>query len=511
MAHDSKKHWAVLLQCAIPAVIIALILFLYSGKKSFFSDEMDQLGILTSVHSLSELLGLYSAVGHEVAPPLFATAAWFWMKIIPFSQRFLQLLPILLTACGVFFLGLAGRSAFSGKSGFSYLLPAVLSLFMPAVSLTAGMQLRQYGLLFFFSSLLVWLFFLRYKISAAGKRFSIPVAILYGIAMAGLPYTHYVSVLLPIGLAAADLVQVLRKKLPFPYLFSYLFGALLFLPWALIIFRSISSRTEFWIDPPRLRDILQTMFFLTDGSDPGLIFSLLVWGLVLIAAQLVTPAKNITQSDRLFPVLYSAVPFFMISAVFLYSKLNPDISLFLDRYFLVLIPLLAVIEARGILDLFRLLDFPTLSGKLSFLLSALTVFLLLMGSVTLWKTVLKDTDTVHEPYLEAADLLGSQSDICSDSTAVFTSNLSQYVTQGWKALYWDSEVSSDVSIYDYSNSSEADSRYSVIYTFVEHASLPSDLSGILAAHYRPDPSFPVSFRVSRYISADQNTTGGNAQ
>ena len=141
------------------------------------------------------------------------------------------------------------------------------------------------------------------------------------------------------------------------------------------------------------------------------------------------------------------------------------------------------------------------------ILSALTVFLLLMGSVTLWKTVLKDTDTVHEPYLESADLLSSQPDICSDSTAVFTSNLSQYVTQGWKTLYWDPEVSSDVSIYDYSNSSEADSSYSVIYTFVEHASLPSDLSGILAGHYRPDPSFPVSFRVSRYI----NITGGNAQ
>ncbi len=146
----------------------------FAGKKSFFSDEMDQIGILASVRALPKLLQLYASVGHEIAPPLFAAPAWVWYRIVPYGQAWLQLLPALPTCLGVYVAGLTVR-AFGGRN--TGVLAALFALASPAVSLTAGMQLRQYCVLFLCSALTTDLYVLRNHKRKAEKW---SVLVLYG-------------------------------------------------------------------------------------------------------------------------------------------------------------------------------------------------------------------------------------------------------------------------------------------------------------------------------------------
>ena len=97
------------LACGAIALFMFALLMLYAGKKSFFSDEMDQLGIIVRCGSLREVFALNATMAHEVAPPLFAMAAFLWSRLMPLSQRWLQALPALAACVGVFFVGRSGR------------------------------------------------------------------------------------------------------------------------------------------------------------------------------------------------------------------------------------------------------------------------------------------------------------------------------------------------------------------------------------------------------------------
>ena len=129
------------------------LLMLYAGKKSFFSDEMDQLGIIVRCGSLREVFALYATMAHEVAPPLFAMAAFLWSRLMPLSQRWLQALPALAACVGVFFVGRSGR-LLSGKR--TAVLASLLACAAPAMATTIGTQFRQYGFVFLFASLTVY-------------------------------------------------------------------------------------------------------------------------------------------------------------------------------------------------------------------------------------------------------------------------------------------------------------------------------------------------------------------
>lgn len=484
------------------ACLVFIILMIFAGKKSFFSDEMDQLGILASVRTLPELLRLYARVGHEVAPPLFAFLAWCWYQVVPHTQVWLQALPALLTCAGVYVMGLAGRAYGGRRMG---VLAALLALNAPAITLTAGLQLRQYGALFLISALTTYLYVLRNR--GNGEKWS--NIVLYGVAMAGLPYTHYVSALLPVAFFLIDLVLVIKKRIRIKQLVSYAIGAGLFLPWALAVFRSVSARTEFWLDKPRISDLVNTLHFLTDGEGMGALLCLFLAGCSILLAKTVMRDEDPDWAHErgIVDLGLAGAPFFMMGCVFVYSAYFSDgISLFLPRYFISAIPVILLTAAYGLHTVFSGLLCRNVQPERR-LRTAFLALCLFVGAVSVLhmeQTVRTDTSTVYEPYREAADWLMEQPDIHGDDVAVLTSNLSRYVTKGWETLYVTRNGQREpFRVFDYANPfTEADvGTYDVVYVFIEHAALPAEAQALLKAYYQQDAGCMdgVQWRVTRYL------------
>lgn len=483
------------------ALLMLAILLIFSGKKSFFTDELHQIGLLESVDSLPALIRLHASTEREVAPPLFAVLAWVWYRIVPYGQAFLQLLPALLTCAGVYVVGLAGRTAGGRLVG---VFSALLALLAPAVSLTAGMQFRQYGALFLFAALTTYLYILRNR-QRGSEKWS--VLVLYGVVMAALPYTHYVSALLPVGFFLIDAVLLVQKRLRPRCLLSYVIGGGLFFPWALSILRSVATRNEFWIDKPRIHDLLDALYFLTDGKTAGPLFFLFLLGCCLALAGTIyrrllhTPCPSaIGHMGAL-----ACVPFFMLGCVFVYSAYCSDtVSLFLPRYFICVIPAILLVAGDALARLFFWLA--TRSAPAARMTAALTLCLLLAALCTLRldETVRTDVATVTEPYREAADYLSDRPDVRDQNVAVVTSNLSAYVTAGWESYYvTQGGARASFEIFDYVRlPKEADAQqYDVLYTFVEHAALPPETQYLLNTFYEKDGACTdgTPWRVTRYI------------
>lgn len=511
-----EKYTDWLLYGAIAAALMALLL-VFGGKKSFFSDEMDQVGILASSHSLWELLRLYASVGHEVAPPLFAALAWCWYQLVPHTQAWLQALPALLTCGGVYAMGLAGRALGGRVTGA---LAAALALAAPTVTLTAGMQLRQYGALLLFAALTTYLY-ARLSKGRAGTEDPWGLLLLYGVCMALLPYTHYVSVLLPVWFGIADLYGVIKKRIRPRRLIAYALGAALFLPWLAAILSSVAGRTEFWLDKPRINDLIATLYFLTDGSGPGLLFYLFVAGGSVALSRMLTrrtgglaPGEEGEWTPRTgqdsLALTFALAPLFMMGCIFVYSAyFSKDISLYLDRYFIGAVPsvlLTAAYGIKGVMDVLLLSASGQREGARRRAALALWAFFAVVALLRAEETIRTDVNTLYEPYREAADWLMEQPDIHDADVAVVTSNLSAYVTLGWETLYVtrDGERQAFL-VYDYVDqlTEEGARQYRTIYTFVEHAALPASAQAVLEEGYVLDEGCVsgLAYGVCRYVRA----------
>lgn len=467
--------------CAVIALCMFALLLLYAGKKSFFSDEMDQLGILVRCGSLREVFALYATMAHEVAPPLFAMAAFVWSRLMPLSQRWLQALPALAACIGIFFTGRSGR-LLGGKR--TAVLASLLACAAPAMATTIGTQFRQYGFVFLFASLSVYAWLRR--LHHPGKP-RVGDIVLYGVAMAGLPYSHYLSVFVCFFLFLVDAVLFFQKKIRFSCIWSYVIGAALFAPWAITILGTVMGIGSFWVPVPRMTDMRDALYFLTDTI--SIRFFLYIGGLCTATVALFCGRDGLEKRDGLVNFALAVAAPVMIALVFVYSKwLGDGVSLFLPRYFLCTLPMVILTCAQFANRLYaRLLAVraaETAAGAAAFLL----IFGVLSGAAA-WQNIETHTAEIYEPYREAADWLSARPDIYDASTAVVTAGESQYVTAGWETLYiTQNGRRPDFVIFDRVRpftQEDADS-FDTVYVMQIHAALAPVSEETLGALYARD-------------------------
>ena len=473
------------------------ILLLYAGKKSFFSDEVDQIGILVSCGSLREVLALYAGMGHEVAPPLFAAVAWLWYRLMPLSQAWLQTLPAIAACAGIFFVGCSGRIFGGGRTA---VLSALFACALPAMATTVGTQFRQYAFVFLFASLTVYAYLLRTRQQG---RERIGTIIFYGVVMAGLPYSHYLSVFVCFFLFLLDVRLFLQKKLRFRCFLSYGVGAALFLPWAITILRSVMRISSFWVPVPRLLDILDALYFLTDVF--SLRFFLYVGGLcVAVVALFRRQSDKKERDDRSLPFAFAVAAPVMIGLLYVYSRFFSDgISLFLPRYFICTLPMVILTAALFCDRLFCLLLRDRAVDPRAVSMSFLLICAVLFG-ISAWRNVQQNADEVLEPYREASDWLCEQPDIYDADVAVITAGESRYVTAGLETLYITrAGQRPPLTVFDRVRPfTEADAaRYKTAYVLQIHAALPPESEETLLAHYalQEDAQDGLQWNVRRYV------------
>lgn len=424
-----KEKWDII--CIIIISIVSfLIMFNYAGIKSMWSDELCQISFIQKDYGIIDTIKIYAKL-IDVSPPLFAVFAFFWYRIVPSTDKWLYVLPIIAATAGTYIIALSGRKAYNKNVG---VLCALLAAVSPVTYSNIGLEFRQYAFLYLVSAIVFYCFILRNK---EGKECSWKRIIVYGVSLCLLPYTHYISVLICIGFFLSDLILIAKKKIAWKCLFSYLIGALLFLPWGIIVLLYKQRNvTEFWPQPPKFTSILNTLRFLTGKNEQlylVLLFSLaVIFGMLIL--HILESRKN---SKKYFYVINSLwICVFMISAVYFYSKVfMPNGSMYVERYFISLLPFIYLVVAWVISYLcsflYSIFKNERKYNYVYIIVSFMLIFIIGFGSL---EQIDKYANKLSEPYRETAAMLGEAEDIYDEDVAVISSDPS-FLTEGWIEHY----------------------------------------------------------------------------
>lgn len=273
--------------------------------------------------------------------PLFYLLAFLWIKLFGFSVGAMRWLPQLFAFLAVMVIGMIGKKLSSSRGG---VIAAVLAgLATPMIA--SAHQFRTYSLLIFGSALLylVWLHqkeCLRYYLG-------------YAAALLFLSYTHYFGVLVCGAFAVVDLWQMLFCAKNKKFLSSYIIYALGFLPYLIAAYLHVSGVWgNFWPPVPAFRDIIPMLKEVGPAGGASLfLFAVVSFSyLAMICRWLRTRKKHPLFKEERFVAVWTVGV--VLAPVFVYSKyINPDSSLWVSRYFYVLLPFTIAVTTCAVEDI----------------------------------------------------------------------------------------------------------------------------------------------------------------
>lgn len=210
------------------------------------------------------------------------------------------------------------------------------------------------------------------------------------VILCGLSYlTHYFSTLFALACACFLIARLKHNYLFFRWWTLSQFAAVLIIsPWFIFwILHPVHSLGIGWIPQPRLIDLPLTLFNLATGWDEHLTFSVAgagaVWGLGIILS--LVPAYRRYWREPQWVRLAMTWLIVPLVAIFLFSFRRP---LYVDRYFIVLLPPLILLAVMG---LTALPNFWRISLSVALLASQLITSLALITSNTYakedWRSV----------------------------------------------------------------------------------------------------------------------------
>lgn len=394
----------------------------YGGIQKLWYDEVAQIGI--SNRSFSDMMRVYVTM-QEPSPPLYGIAAHFWYALISYNQTMLMLLSIIPTALSVFVLGMAAQKQGGGRLGVTAVLLAATS---SEIACEVGLELRMYSFAILASALLLYCYVARFNDNNGPSSKNIIAA---GICMALLVYSHYLAVLVCLGLFLFDIVLYAKRKVPRRVFYAYIIGGVLFLPWALaVVFNIERDISSFWPARPLLRHILDYMLALLDIQMFRL--ALLCLGITAVFAGL----RQATR-QRLPLIAAALLPWFMILVLYIYSAhINPQGSLFVKRYFYCLLPWILLVSAYGVMWLIQMFA----ARKKQVWVAACIFLALFLGmQFTIETSFNANTTKEKVDYRLLAEFLLKQDDIYSPDSVVYLHGgggpIDPSLTLGWQDYF----------------------------------------------------------------------------
>jgi len=392
----------------------------YAGLQSFWIDELAQLSYIHTDFTWGEI---FRARLLDITPPLYTLLIAVWYRIVPYGQVWLLLPSALLVAAGAYFTGLTAVKMAGKRAGvFATALTAMVAF----LSTHAGLELRAYALYFLLSATTVYLYLLCYAQKDKRKPRAV---VLYGVSLLLLVFTHFFGALLMFGLGLSDLILFARGKIRLRCVVSYLIAGVPFAAWLFFSrMAHIFATGSFWPAVPRWQDTLALLKLLLNGNP--VLFGLYCAAVSAAAVRLADRTGG--RRDAYVRAVFSLIPILVIGIVFVYSaKLNPRASLFVERYFMGLIPLLGISVAL-FLDKICVWFSKLSARKTELVFPAVLCFCLLFFGFDSAAMVAQDQSSARyaETYRETAEWLIRQDDIFDESTVVLCSNRVDIV-RGW--------------------------------------------------------------------------------
>ena len=324
------RELAVPLLMAFILIIGFLLRLIDMTTASLWHDEAHSWFIATASWDLF----LESLRGIGVHPPLYFLALRNTINLAGESEGALRLISVLADLITLVLILKLGR-LFGGKTGM--LVAGAFWAFHP-MTIWFAQDARPYSLVAMLSALLI-LLFVRQRVEMRSWRWA-AVSVVSAVGL----LTHYFFFLV-VGSLILMALSVIRKHPGFFRAWT-LFSLIAFLPlaaWLLWFFSQATPSLGIgWITQPTLGDPLLTSWNLLSGY-AGLL-SVSTTGLGLVA--LIFAAAGVFDRNEIMPgwkILVIGI-FWPLVGVWLLSQRRP---IYQDRYFIVLLPFLAILLAMG--------------------------------------------------------------------------------------------------------------------------------------------------------------------
>jgi hypothetical protein len=451
--------YKVVLFIAFMSMIMMCSMVAVSGQCRFWGDELIPIegAIQDSLYGM--LLFVSTTEGNGV---LFDLILFFYYKIAPYGERWLLLLPEFLMALGVFSLGMCVKSLIGSRGGC---FAAVIASTMLILSHN-GNNLRAYSLLILFMSLTLWMYFARLKSG------SVRHTIIYGVCLAGLVYSYYLAALICMMLFLADVILCYRKIIKFKCLASYLIGGVIFAPWGVFWIKHWPNGTALaWAGKPSIVQVFDIISVMLDKNN--IYIFVFCYGIAVLIMQIIK--QKTIELNTAFPIFMCAVMIgLFIGFMYFYSIINTTGSLWVERYFIVILPMLIIVLSYAFDKISRLLE----SDRNSVCISVCLILALSFYNIpNHYKAVRAYPDEIVYTLREAADWLLWQNDIYTPSVGVFhTVSLN-----AWRTYYVEQQGRR--APVNYITLDDSALEYEKIYTVESHILLNNAQNEFLYAHF----------------------------
>jgi len=421
-------------------ICMTVFMLVFASEISFWFDELDwTIGIISGKTIFNDRLftPMFRILWENVYNlPLYYVIMKPLYELLPYGETFLLIPSILFVILGIIITGKTGKIIGGIDTGFFTVCIAVSS----AILITqGGWELRPYSITFCFSSLALLMYIRRLK-TETNKNI-----LLYGISLVLLLFCHWFGSITALFYAFTDLYLYIRKKISLKCIFAYILAGILFLPWFLmVVFHHSTDLFSYWAEVPRFSAPIRTVSYLL--SDTKLYCLLFGIGFILILLKNIWGNKKETPNVSKVWLFVSISILWTILPVYIYSKfINQNGSLYVDKYFFVIMPHIFLITAYGFSKTFYDLQrsFFYLYKQKKYLY-CITIALFCF---TLFKSYQKTLYPWSQPYRETAEYLSQDRQAFSTNSLIICSYGS-----GWIEYYFNKRgliIPDNVVAYDY--------------------------------------------------------------
>lgn len=472
MKMENKRGMRVL-PYVLMTLLMSAVMVAYSGIQEFWYDEVYQLGMVRDGISVKEMLLEYAQL-RDYTPPLYALLCYFWVRLIPFSFRWMLLVSEGFVALGVFVTALLGERTGGRRLG---ILTCIFAITSRVLIISAGYEFRAYGLYFFAAALAFY--FLVCRIQNSGKK----VSLCYFGALVLLLYSHYYGAVLFGVLFLIEFLFAAAKCVKWKSLAVYAAAGAVFLPWMIMVFiYKTRSVTEFWIQPPDVTSLIKLFQFLC--SDNSFVFGLFCLGISVVIVTLAGAWRKkafVYGRDGIWACLVGVVAGVVFLMYVYGAYINPSGGIFYNRYFIGLLPACFVITAAGLKWLVDIIGKDRRRHSRIFAVAA--VFILLLTACQNGESLLKKISKKQTvSYTGAVQAMSRCEDIESPDVAVVTTD-NPWVRAGVETYFHKLFDTRAVVLSQYDDRfAERVGKYRKIYLFKGRQAMQKETEKALAAY-----------------------------
>lgn len=456
---------------AIPTCLLVFLFMWYNGdKQSFWIDELYQIAYVSG--SLGDVLK--TSINSITDPPVYNILAWIWYQIVPHTEKWLLLLPELVTIASMYLMGYFGTKHRGVRFGTIMLL---LTVSAEQMYLQLAFENRQYALWFLMCVLLFeahW----EFVEVRTGKAFGI-----YMLMLVLAVLTQYLSVFLCLAFFVCDVIlwkEEKERRLLLPYLIGFAvalpFGIVILVKYIQNHVAAGATFLQFWASVPNMNKIVDTLLYLL--RDNVFWLFLFAFGCAHIILR-IAAGKAKWQEWVLLEV-----PMLFFSLNYFYSAcMNRAGSIWVSRYFTMVLPEMIMICALEVEYLIW-----HWSGKSKNAAKAMLIGMAIFLGIQCWDNVVQKVSNTKEPYREAADWIYNRTATIYKQTTLVIDYEDWNSSRAWYSFYLTKEgLRDDINCISYQILDPATvTGYDKIYVVQLHSSFEENrqLEEILSQYYK---------------------------